>query len=132
MLVGSSGIDNKKLLDLSDDAAQTNWGDNWRIPSDAEITELRENCTWIWTIHNGVKGCIVISKKNGNSIFLPAAGFRCKSKVYEAGNTGFYWSRSLDIDYPRSVYVMGFDSSDGPSLCSWHTRDFGLPVRPVC
>lgn len=131
MLVGSSGIDNKKLLDLSDDAAQTNWGDNWRIPSDAEITELRENCTWIWTIHNGVKGCIVISKKNGNSIFLPAAGFRCKSKVYQAGNFGSYWSSSLDIDYPRSVYIMGFDPSDGPSLCRWHERDFGLSIRPI-
>ena len=36
-------VDNKTTLDLSDDAARANWGDSWRMPTDAELTELRSN-----------------------------------------------------------------------------------------
>lgn len=74
---GDNGfIDNKTVLEPEDDAATANWGDVWRMPTDAEWTELREQCTWTWTAQNGMNGYQVASKTNGNSIFLPAAGFR--------------------------------------------------------
>ena len=68
--------DNKHSLELSNDVARANWGGSWRIPSDAEWTELRDNCTWTWTSQGGHKGYKVTSKSNSNSIFLPAAGYR--------------------------------------------------------
>ncbi len=66
-------VDNKTVLDLADDAARANWGGAWRMPTDEEWTELRENCTWTWTNLNGKNG-YEVKGANGNSIFLPAAG----------------------------------------------------------
>ena len=60
-------VDNKTQLDLSDDAARANWRGAWRMPTDAEWTELCEQCTWTWTTQNGVNGYKVKSK-NGNFI----------------------------------------------------------------
>ena len=58
------------------DAARANWGSTWRLPTKAECQELIDNCTWTLTTYNGKKGYKVVSKKNNNSIFLPAAGGR--------------------------------------------------------
>ena len=74
--------DNPTILPLSNDAAHANWGGSWRMPTDAEMTELRSNCTWTWTSQNGVNGRKITSKSNGNSIFLPAAGSRGGSSLY--------------------------------------------------
>lgn len=48
----------------------------WRVPAIEEIKELLENCDYKWTAQKGVNGGLFTSKKNGNSIFLPAAGGR--------------------------------------------------------
>ena len=69
------------------------------------------------------------SKKNGNSIFLPAAGSREGSELYDAGNQGFYWSSSLDTASSAYAYVLGFNSGYPDWLGG--NRYFGLPVRPV-
>ena len=129
-------VDNKTTLELSDDAARANWGGSWRMPTDAELTELREQCTWTWTRQNGVYGYKVTSKKSGytnKSIFLPGAGYRSGSSLnYSdgAGNYGYYWSSSLDTVssyfawpvYFGSVYVNRYSRG----------RDYGYSVRPVC
>jgi len=67
-------VDNKTRLDLEDDAARVKLGGKWRIPTDAEWAELREQCVWIWTTQNGVNG-YKVRAANGNSIFLPAGGY---------------------------------------------------------
>ena len=123
-------VDNKTTLELSDDAARANWGGSWRMPTTAEQDELRENCTWTWTTQNGVYGYKVTSKSNGNSIFLPAAGF-LDSVLYSAGSDGCYWSSSLYMyDDPNVADKLGFNSS----LVGWYGdyRCYGLSVRPVC
>ena len=131
---GNNGFtDNKTQLDLSDDAARVNWGGAWRIPTDAEWTELREQCTWTWTTQNGKNGYKVTSKKSGytnNSIFLPAAGYRNDSSLNDAGSYGTYWSSSLYTGYPRSAWCVRFDSSI--VLRSNGNRYYGFSVRPVC
>ncbi|MGM9783203.1 MAG: hypothetical protein ACI3ZV_06920 [Paludibacteraceae bacterium] len=121
-------VDNKTTLELEDDAARANRGDAWRMPTDAEWTELRENCTWTWTTKNGVNGYEVKSKTNGNSIFLPAAGYRSNDDLLFAGNYGFYWSSSLYSDpyYAWDVYFY----SDYVGRNSYY-RCYGLSVRPV-
>lgn len=124
-------VDNKIILELRDDAAHVNWGGNWRMPTRAEQDELRDatNCTWEWTTQNGVNGYKIISKKNGNSIFLPAVGYYDTETLYSAGVAGRYWSSSLNTVNNRS-YDLYF------SLNSVDWFDYscygGLPIRAVC
>ena len=95
----------------------------------AEWTELSKNCTWTWTSDyngTGVKGDIVTSVVNGNSIFLPAAGYRVDYNLFDVGNNGIYWSSSLntnDSDYAK-YKAFGSNVLD-------YNRPFGLSVRPV-
>ena len=124
-------VDNKTQLELSDDAARVNWGGSWRMPTEAEQEELRANCTWTWTTQNGVNGYKVTSKSNGNSIFLPAAGYRFYSSLGVAGSLGYYWSSSLDADYPYDALRVSFSSS-AVGGCYGDDRYYGLSVRPVC
>lgn len=123
-------IDNKTILDLSDDAARVNWGGSWRMPTYAELEELRENCSWTWVCQNGVYGYRVTSKKPGythKSIFLPAAGYRSGSS--HAGSYGYYRSSTLVTDYPSDAYELWFGSDSVYRYCT--SRWYGRSVRPV-
>ena len=130
---GKDGFtDDLTTLEAEDDAAAVNWGGKWRMPTDAEWTELRENCDWIWTVDyngTGIAGRIVASKTNGNSIFLPAAGFRIDDGLYLAGSYGGYWSSSLGAGGPNSACRAYFDSDDVNRESD--IRRFGQSVRPV-
>lgn len=125
-------VDNKTTLELEDDAARVNWGGKWRMPTKAEQDELRDtsNCTWTWTTQNGVKGYKVTSKVNGNSIFLPAAGYRYDDYLINAGSNGSYWSSSLNTSGSGNAYYLLF----GTVNVDWigYDRCDGLSVRPVC
>lgn len=124
-------VDNKTTLELSDDAARVNWGGSWRMPTYGELSELRNtnNCTWEWTTQNGVNGYKVTSKKNGNSIFLPAAGFRGSSGLCDVTTAGLYWSSSLSTSNGFDACILGFYSS-GVDLVG-NYRYVGQCVRPV-
>lgn len=126
-------VDRRTVLDLSDDVAHVMLGGGWRIPTDEEWAELKENCTWKWTTQGGVKGYKVTGKKSdytGKSIFLPAAGWRDNSLgVSGSGAYGWYWSSSLNTDNPSTADHVLFYSArilrtDAP-------RYKGLSVRPV-
>ena len=131
-------VDNKTMLELADDAAYVNWGDGWRMPTTAEQDELFNNCTWKWTTQNGVNGYKVTSKSNGNSIFLPAAGYYDaaseSSVLLYLGSAGFYWSSSLCTDYPSAAWFMDmFNSNKGEVVLKVVDayRFIGVPIRPV-
>lgn len=121
-------VDNKKTLELSDDAAYANWGGDWRMPTDADFYELHHKCTWTWTTQNGVNG-YKVTGTNGNSIFLPAAGFRVGSSLYNAGSNGDYWSSSLFTNASRNGEYWTFDS-DGVYTGNYY-RYNGRSIRPV-
>ena len=123
--------DNPTILPPHADAATVNWGGAWRMPTDEEMTELRRNCTWTWTTQNGVNGYKVTSKSNGNSIFLPAAGY-CTyvSSLNYAGSNGYYWSSSLVGHYPYSAFLVYFHSAGVYGYVD--NRNYGRSVRPVC
>ena len=111
------------------DAATANWGVDWRMPTLDELIELHENCTWEWISSNDFKGCKVTGP-NGNSIFLPAAGFYYESSLVEAGDRGFYWSSSPIGNQTFFAYSLGFyNSSHG--VTNIQNRYDGLSVRPV-
>ena len=124
-------VDNKKTLDLADDAANANWGGDWRMPTKTEQNELRNTSytTCTWTTQNGVKGYKVISKKNGNSIFLPAAGYRSRSSLIYAGSNGVYWSSLLNTGYSDNAFILDLDWRGVYS--NYYGRTLGLSVRPV-
>jgi hypothetical protein len=127
---GKDGFtDNKIVLDSEDDAATANWGGAWRMPTHAEMTELRTECTWDWTTQNGVNGYKVIGP-NGNSILLPTVGRVCEGMLNDAGLYGYYWSSSLEALHPDYAYGERFDS--GNVYFKISSRCFGLSVRPVC
>ena len=127
---GDNGfIDNKTVLEPEDDAATANWGDVWRMPTDAEWTELREQCTWTYTTLNGVYGYQVASKTNGNSIFLPVAGFRNGTSLYLQGTRGYYSSSSLLENYSDNIWIVTFNHEE--VYRHSNNRNNGLSVRPV-
>ncbi|MBO7316887.1 MAG: DUF1566 domain-containing protein [Paludibacteraceae bacterium] len=121
--------DNKTILDPEDDAAAVNMGGSWRMPTIEEIAELIDECTWTWTTLNGVNGYNV-EGPNGNSIFLPAAGYRSYSDLYGAGSYGNYWSGSLYTNNSGYAYNLYF-YSDGAYWDDGSDRYFGRSVRGV-
>ncbi len=123
-------VDNKTVLEADDDVAHVKLGGSWRMPTDAEWTELRNNCTWTWTKLNGVNGYKVTSKKNGASIFLPAAGNRYDTNLYSVGSYGYYWSSSLYTGSPHLAYYVNFFSDNVYRSYGFH-RYYGFSVRPV-
>ena len=94
--------DNLTTLLPEDDAATANWGADWRMPTEEEWEELYNNTTCVWTTQNGVNGRL-FTATNGSSLFLPAAGYRNGSSLNLAGNSGHYWSSSLDTGGPYSA-----------------------------
>lgn len=113
-----------------DDAATANWGSPWRMPSRDQIKELFNSnyTTTEWTQLNGVYGRKITSMSNGNSIFLPAAGYRWGGSLY-FGSYGYYWSSSLSPDYDNDAYYLYFSSGDW----YWYggNRGYGRSVRAV-
>ena len=124
-------VDYKVELEPSDDAATVSWGSEWQMPSSEQCAELSNYryTTTTWTTLNGVEGARITSKSNGNSIFLPAAGFRSETRLRYAGDSGEFWSRSVhsgDINYARGLIV---EFGDSDTYLNY--RHLGLNVRPV-
>ena len=130
------------------DPATANWGNNWRMPSTADFVELLENCNWEFT-GSGYK---VTSKVNGNSIFLPAAGYRYGEQWYGNGNSGYYATGEITGTYHFPSMAEQVSGSKGAingneimpnmlvfqhglynSLDMYHnlSTSFGVSVRPV-
>jgi len=111
---------NLTRLLAEDDVVSVNWGGSWRMPTDEEQNELKNNCYWEWTTNykgTGMLGFIVYKVKDNSDkgkvhgtyypkdpkdsyttddahIFLPAAGFRYNT-FYAPIETGCYWSSDL-------------------------------------
>lgn len=131
-------VDGKTTLDPEDDVAHVKWGGTWRMPTEAEQDELRNNCIWTWysngnTEFNGVAGYKVTSNIEGytdRSIFLPAAGYRYDTSLCNVGYSGCFWSSSLYVggsDVARRILInSGYVGTDVSNRLS------GFSVRPVC
>lgn len=121
-------VDNKTQLEPEDDAAHVICEDMWRIPTEYEFNELIDNCSITWTSSNGVYGLEFVSNKNGNSIFIPAAGYYYDVEK-DASSFGYYWTSTLDINDSTKAKQFAFNE-DGHILSS-STRFFGQTIRPV-
>lgn len=128
-------VDGISELQPSDDAATANWGSGWQMPSLAQCSELINSSytTTEWTTVNGINGLKITSKANGNSIFLPAAGYRYGTSLGSAGSGGHYWSRSLNTSNSNDGRHLNFFDSSNINTYSYYGsgRFDGRSVRPV-
>ena len=121
-------IDVRGNLMPEHDAACVNWGSTWRMPTADEIDELIENTSTTWATYNGIKGRLVKSKRNGKSIFIPAAGV-CVESSYYNNAFGNYWISTMHEENDSFACILylvpnGFNRGSTYRYC-------GLPVRPV-
>ena len=129
-LMSAGYIDSTGNLVAAHDAATAHLGAPWRMPTDAEISALIDNCTTTWITTNGVPGRLVTGTGNyaNRSIFLPAAGGCYSSNLYNPGWLGDYWSSTPHSVHFNAWYLY-FDS--GSFSRSYSDRYSGLSVRPV-
>ena len=110
------------VLDPSDDAASVALGAGWRMPTKAECEELKNNC-FVYELNvSGYLGALLVSKKNGNCIFL--------CNVYssiEHRHVMKAWSSELI----NPSYACDLAVPDGIGIYNDSERFRGLPIRPV-
>lgn len=111
------------------DVARNKWGETWRIPTQSEMQELVNKCTWIWTTIDGTSGYKVIGP-NGNYIFLPAAGYRYDVLLYYDGDYGHYWTSKPNDAYTDNVAYYLHLSNVSRNVGS-QCRYYGYSIRAV-
>lgn len=126
--------DNPKVLPLEHDVANVRWGGSWRMPTMDETNEFISNCVFTWTTNynnSGINGYVVKSKINGNTIFLPAAGYNRSNEIDEENSGSHYWSSTLcpyNSDYAYSIESYMTNSF----TLHYSNRHLGYSVRAVC
>lgn len=130
----NGNVDNKTTLEASDDAASVNWGGSWRMPTYEELKELANTsyCTWTWELQDGHYGSRVTGP-NGNSIFLPAAGWFAVISTINVGEQGYYWTSSLNPENDKSydLWMIKVGDKGGAMFHTAGIRYAGYSVRAV-
>ena len=126
-------IDYLNCLDLEDDAACVNLGGKWRTPTYSEVQELlatEHNPDYQWSLTNvdGNDGYQVKYLVNGNSIFLPFAGYRSRTNLSSA-DMGYYQS-SVRYTASSTIHALSVQA-DRIGRYGAAPRYYGLSVRPV-
>ena len=131
-------LDNKKMIEPSDDAAYVRWGVDWHIPSTGDFHELcnTDNCSWTWfdkgnTEFNGVAGYKIQSKITGYTdqfIFLPATGMKQETGSVDTGRVGHYWASNLYDSKKAYSLIIAYNNIDCRQ--DWQ-RYLGISIRPV-
>ncbi len=121
-------VPSTSISNTDNDAAVKLWGGTWRMPTEAEVDELVNNCTWTKT-----SGGFKVKGTNGNEIFLPFTGFYLGTSL-TSDNKCYYWSGSyntlpLHADDYWSYYLTNTGSD--PTVMSTYIYN-GMCIRPVC
>ena len=116
-------------LPLADDAAAVNLGAPWRMPTKEEFRELLDGSNVITEdgVFSGRYGAMIMSRKNGNRLFFPAAGSDFNDGSNLRGTSGTYWSSSYSegqVGAYRMSLFGGLDAS--------RPNYGGCSVRGVC
>lgn len=123
-------------LEDADNAAMTRWSQNCSLPTVADCQELIEHCSWSWITRTNVKGetvkgYLVTSNKNGNSIFLPVAGCMADTTQKNFGTDGYYWCNSVYSDNTIRANYMLMNADGKWANGTGFERYYGISVRPV-
>ena len=123
-----------EMDDISDDSAydvaRAKWGSGWRMPTRSEFKELIDKCKWEWVVLVGKNGYMVTGP-NGNSIFLPAAGYRYESELIGRGKISSYWSSTSSGHWGDEKAVCLEANDRYHKISDDYYRAYGLSVRPV-
>lgn len=123
----------KPMADIkgtADDPARCQWGGDWRTPSHDEFIELHDKCVWSLIKSRGVPLGYKVKGVNGNSIYLPLAGYRLRYREHQIGAVGRYWTSTPVDGLDRQAYAMYLDTA----LISFQdtvSLEYSLSIRPV-
>ena len=121
--------DGKTELELVDDVVRSEMGGDWHMPSNENLYELMLYTTNEWTTVGGIDGRRFTSTVNGNSIFIPAAGYYYGTSSDYVGTECYLWSSSLRPRYHNLALNLYF-SSEGIRMLDYGRRH-GFSVRGV-
>lgn len=106
------------------DEAVSAFGD--KLPTKEQLEELKVYCTWEWQVNGGYK----LTGTNGNSIVLPAAGYRkCSGDVNGVGYSGLYLSSTPRDSESAQFWRLYFDSYEVNVF--YNDGCYGFSVRLV-
>lgn len=126
---------NLTSLDARHDVATVVMGKQWRTPTESEMEELHNKCNYTWTTQNGVSG-FKVTGPNGNSIFLPAAGYYFYETIVKDGTIGRYWTSTLNNSGTyNNAKSLNFQQNGGLGVTAnnrrTYVRTYGYSVRAV-
>ena len=134
--------DKGATLELIDDAARSNWGTPWRMPTSADFQALKDNTTFTYyqgeNKYKGRNGILLTGKGSfsDKSIFLPYTGYWSGATTIFGVDSngeptgGYYWSSSQDANVTNLAIEFGF-SSTTPTLTNHPSRTRGCAIRPL-
>lgn len=110
------------------DIANIALGGKATLPTAQEFEELFTLCTTEWTEQDGVPG-YKVTGKNGNSIFLPAAGKRVAHDISNTGSQGYYLTGTVNSG--STQFAVDYEFNSSTHLRSTRATYEALAVRPV-
>lgn len=122
-------------LELADDAAHVNMGGDWHMPTEEQCNELLnpEYVTNEWVENyngSGINGHLFISVSNGNTMFIPAAGYYGSGEVVDIDINGIIWASTPNSRDVRHAWDVYFDGG-GANVYNSGLRCCGQQVRGV-
>lgn len=117
-------------LDSSVDTATQVWGGDWYMPTKQQLEELIANTTYEWVTNyqgSGINGATFTA--NGQTLFIPAAGYYSYGSLSSVGSFGFVWSSTPYSQNYAFAYSLYF--GDGYENIEFYNREGGYSVRPV-
>lgn len=111
------------------DIATEKMGRRWRMPTKYEVEELMARCNIKWVVQNNVEG-ILVSTRNGGSIFLPSAGTIDGTKV-DSGRVAI-WTTHQYLEEGDYATIFFSDGGRNNGAVGMELKYKGIPVRAVC
>ena len=124
--VEASSVENSGEYFLCAQLPDLSFSNVGRLPTKEEMHELKDLCEWKWTTQNGVNGYLVTSKTNGNSIFIPAAGYYYHRDVFRDNEVGNYWTSTSSDSINYYLFISNRNHS-----VDWNKIDYGRNIRLV-
>lgn len=109
------------------DVVKSSWGSYWATPTRTELNELLNSCIWTW---DSSKKGYTITGTNGNSMFLPAAGFQIMGYDQSVGSGIYYWSSTASSESGFTFMLSGTSSSVHVNS-TYNTSIMSSPIRPI-
>ncbi len=124
--------DGLTTVDASDDPATLALGEGWRMPTQAEMQELIDECDWLWNADKN--GFDITHKVDGTKIFLNGTQYKWQSKTFgNSSNDCMYWTSTLGTNVMAAFYLEGNSNGEKEIKedAAYVGRHAGLQIRPV-